>query len=111
MALEASTGEDRIGHLSRQRHILSHGEYTHERSVHGEVHLDTDAGVGVEGLQPPDEGQLLLREEVILKGPCCEGTISKKGLDSVTSELIFRTTAELSALYASGVKDSTDWSR
>ena len=23
-------GEDRIGHLSRQRHVLSHGEHTHE---------------------------------------------------------------------------------
>ena len=60
---------------------------------------------------PLTKVRLLLREEVILKGPCCEGTISKKGLDSVTSELIFRTTAELSALYTSGVKDSTDWSR
>ena len=47
---------------------------------------------------PRTKVRFVLRVEVILKGPCCEGMISKKGLDSVTSELILRTTVELSAL-------------
>ena len=49
-------------------------------------------------LSPRTKVRLLFREAEILNGPCCEGTIWKKGLDSVTSELIFSTTAELSAL-------------
>ena len=72
-------GEDRIGHLSRQRHILSHGEHTHERSVHGEVHLDTDAGVGVKGLQPPDEGQAAIAGRGDLEGTLLRGDDLEEG--------------------------------
>ena len=60
---------------------------------------------------PLTKVRLLLREEVILEGTLLRGDDLEEGTGLRDERIDLQTTAELSALYASGVKDSTDWSR
>ena len=64
---------DGIGHFSRQRHISGHGNDPHQRGIHREVHLDTYAGVRIEGLESTHEGQATIArsgdlERALLRG-------------------------------------------
>ena len=64
---------DGIGHFSRQRHISGHGNDPHQRGIHREVHLDTNAGIRIEGLESTHEGQAAIArsgdlERALLRG-------------------------------------------
>ena len=64
---------DGVGHFSRQRHISGHGDDPHQRGIHREVHLDTHAGVRIEGLESTHEGQAAIArsgdlERALLRG-------------------------------------------